>query len=83
MKQLIWKKHPDGGEYANYKLGILFRYKGAYSYKTSYNKYYNAESLAQAKKKIDQYTNLRLKALNDSRTKHPSRPLTEQKQKKT
>jgi hypothetical protein len=65
---LTWNSHPDGGHYAHYKLGTIFRYKGTYSYKTSYNKYFNAESLAQAKKMIDQYTNARMKELRASKS---------------
>jgi|GEM_PF-3000103 len=55
-EELTWKKHPDGGHYASYKLGIIMRYKGKYSYKTSYQYCYNAKNLAEAKSKIDQYT---------------------------
>ncbi len=53
---LIWKKHSEGGDYAIYKLGAIFRYNGKYTYRTSYNHFYNATSLAEAKRKIDAYT---------------------------
>lgn len=55
-ESLIWKKHPDVGEYAVYKLGAIFRNKGKYSYRTSYKYHFNAKSLAEAKRKIDVYT---------------------------
>lgn len=55
-KTLIWKKHPDGGEYASYKLGAIFRYKGKYKYRTSYKYVFNAKSLVEAKRKIDVYS---------------------------
>jgi hypothetical protein len=54
--KLIWKALPDGGQYAPYKLGTIRRFKGKYSYSTSYNNAFSASSLAVAKKKIDIYT---------------------------
>ena len=54
--KLVWKKLPEGGEYAGYKLGTIRRYKGKYSYSTAFNTTYNANGLADAKKKIDSYT---------------------------
>lgn len=60
--KLIWNKRPNNvGEYAYYKLGIIFRNKGSFSYKTTYNKSYKANSLADAKKQIDRYTEAYLK----------------------
>lgn len=53
---LVWKKLPEGGEYAAYKLGTIRRFKGYYSYSTAYNNAFDAKDLAEAKRKIDQFT---------------------------
>lgn len=59
--KITWKKSPHGGEYGNYKLGTIRRYKGDYSYSTAFDNAYNAKNLADAKKKIDLFTEKKLR----------------------
>jgi antirestriction protein ArdC len=53
-----WNKHPDGGQYASYKLGTITRFKtkSGYDYKYTTDSTYNAKSLQDAIKQIDAYT---------------------------
>ena len=55
--KLVWKKHPNGWDYANYKLGVIKRHKGKYSAIVSYKRIeILALSLKMAKEIIDAYT---------------------------
>lgn len=59
---LVWRKHPDGWQYAHYKMGSILRYKGKYNVKLYFNDpMIHASSLKDAKAKIDKYTEKRLK----------------------
>jgi hypothetical protein len=58
--KLVWKKHPEGGYYANYKLGTITKFNDIkstyYNVKLGYNDVRMASNLIDAKKKIDLYT---------------------------
>lgn len=55
---LIWEKHPVWGKCADYKLGTIYHNQRGYFY-TTYTQTYSAKSLADAKKKLDEYTEMR------------------------
>lgn len=72
---LVWHNHPHGGQYASYKLGTIFRYhpKGQKGYKywymLAFNKSFNAKTLAEAKKRISEYSDKRIRELQNTQKK--------------
>ena len=76
---LKWQKHHLGGEYSPYKLGSIYRFKGKYMYRTSYNRYYNASSLAEAKKKVDEYSKQKQQEFLKDNKQVTSKSKTQQK----
>ncbi|UUC45593.1 hypothetical protein [Flavobacterium cerinum] len=62
---IAFKPGPNGGEYADYKLGTIARdkYRKNYSVSYGYNQYLGAANLTEAKKILDKYTAKKTKHL--------------------
>lgn len=55
--KLVWKKSPNGGEIASYRLGIIKRINGKYSILIVSRRFeLKVSGLKQAKEVIDAYT---------------------------
>lgn len=65
-----WKKHPNGGEYMQYKLKMIYRSNGKYCYELGMNKIFPAKNLAEAKKSIDQHIKQKILEMQSRRKNH-------------
>lgn len=66
-----WKKYPNGGgEYMQYKLKKIYRYKGKYCYELGMNQIFPAKNLAEAKKSIDQHIEQKILEMQSRRKNH-------------
>jgi hypothetical protein len=65
-----WKKHPNGGEYMQYKLKMIYRDNGKYCYELGHNKIFKAKNLTEAKKAIDHHFEQRMIELRSRRKNH-------------
>lgn len=66
IEDIVWIDNPDGGQYANYKLGTIKRVDDSKDFTVKFGvnePSKNAISIEDAKKKIDEYT--------DNKTKSP------------
>ena len=74
---LKWEKHPDGFKYAQYKIGTIIKYNDTKRFAIRYFKtlsdvYLHANSLADAKNKLDKITDEKLSQRGKNQLKKPN-----------